>query len=54
MKVFPIEQETEAQEHRPQIERFVSDSIYVIEYNADYKDLPQEIQAWLIAVANNG
>lgn len=46
MQIFTLSQIQEAQDHRPQIERFITaTAIYVIESMVDYDNPPSEVQA---------
>jgi hypothetical protein len=46
MQTFELDQIQAAQDHRPQVERFITASaIYVIESMADYDSVPPEVQA---------
>lgn len=54
MKVFLLSEIQQAQAHRPQLERFIYDYIYVVETSADYEDLPDVVKGWMDMVANSG
>lgn len=48
MKTFPINQIQQAQEWRPQLERFItSTTIYVVETPADYASLDPSVQSMI-------
>lgn len=46
MITFELAQVQQAQDHRPQVERFImTDRIVVIEDDADYRSVPADVQA---------
>lgn len=54
MIIFPLNDIAEAEAHRPQLERFIYDNIYVVETSSDYDELPAEVKVWMDMVANSG
>lgn len=54
MIIFELDDIAEAQAHRPQLERFIYDAIYVVETTADYESLPSVVKGWMDMVANSG
>lgn len=54
MKTFDLNQIQQAQDYRPQIERFITDKIYVIEYIIDYESLPASVKEIRQLLASQG
>lgn len=55
MITFDVSAAISAQNHSPQIERFiVGNVIYVVEYNSDYDSLPSIANSWRNLMACNG
>lgn len=54
MIIFPLNEIQEAEAHRPQLERFIYDNIYVVEATSDYDELPDVVKGWMEMVANSG
>lgn len=54
MRIFELSDIAAAQAHRPQLERFIYDAIYVVESTADYETLPEVVKGWMDMVANSG
>lgn len=55
MKIYTSSETQLAQDHSPQIERFIyNGSIYIVEYLSDYDMLPADVIAWRELIAYSG
>ena len=55
MKIYTSSETQLAQDHSPQIERFIyNGSIYIVEYLSDYDMLPDAVISWRELIAYSG